>query len=72
MTTNTIVINNKIVFRDKQVEIPDGDYVSIKVEEGRIRAVYFNFLPKNSSLWSDKVTFEMLESSLDEYLKSSN
>lgn len=72
MTANTIVIKNIIVMGDEQVEIPDGDYVSIKVEEGQIRAVYFNFLPKNSSLWSDKVTFEMLQSCLDEYLKSSN
>ena len=72
MTANTIVIKNIITTGDKHVEIPDGDYVSIKVEEGKIRAVYFNFLPKNNSLWSDKVTFEMLQSSLDEYLNSNN
>jgi hypothetical protein len=72
MTAKTIVIKNIIAAGDNQVEIPDGDYVSIKVEEGKIRAVYFNFLPKNNSQWSDKVTFEMLQSSLNQYLKSSN
>ena len=72
MTANTIVIKNIITTGGKQVEIPDGDYVSIKVEEGKIRAVYFNFLPTNNSLWSDKVTFQMLQSSLDEYLNSNN
>ena len=72
MAAKTIVVKNIISSRDKKVQIPDGDYVSIKFEEGKIRAVYFNFLPKNNSLWADEVTFEMLQISLDEYLKSSS